>query len=421
MSEVQKRNPWAWIPTLYFAEGFPYIIITAVSVIMYKRLGISNADIGLYTSWLYLPWVIKPFWSPVVEIRSTKRNWFLITQLLGAVCFLAVGLSLNLSSFFLTSLVFFWIAAFASATHDIAADGFYLLALPGEKQSFFIGIRSTFYRLAMISGQGGIVVFAGLMETSTGNNQVSWSWSLILVATVLGGLAIANYIFTPKIKEERGVSEGWSGVREVFVSFFQKDQVAVGLAFILCYRLGESQLVKMAAPFLVDEVAMGGMGLSTTEVGTVYGTIGIVALVIGGILGGIAISRDGLGKWMLPMAISLNAPNALYALLALSGTTSLTWATVTVIIEQLGYGFGFASFMMYLIFLAEGSSKTSHYALATGFMALGMMLPGMASGFIQEYLGYPGFFVWVVVAGIPGIILIRFLKIPASYGKKVES
>ena len=421
MSEVQKRNPWAWIPTLYFAEGFPYIIITAVSVIMYKRLGISNADIGLYTSWLYLPWVIKPFWSPVVEIRSTKRNWFLITQLLGAVCFLAVGLSLNLSSFFLTSLVFFWIAAFASATHDIAADGFYLLALPGEKQSFFIGIRSTFYRLAMISGQGGIVVFAGLMETSTGNNQVSWSWSLILVATVLGGLAIANYIFTPKIKEERGVSEGWSGVREVFVSFFQKDQVAVGLAFILCYRLGESQLVKMAAPFLVDEVAMGGMGLSTTEVGTVYGTIGIVALVIGGILGGIAISRDGLGKWMLPMAISLNAPNALYALLALSGTTSLTWATVTVIIEQLGYGFGFASFMMYLIFLAEGSSKTSHYALATGFMALGMMLPGMASGFIQEYLGYPGFFVWVVVAGIPGIILIRFLKIPAGYGKKAES
>ncbi len=421
MSQNHKSNPWAWIPTLYFAEGFPYIIINVVSVIMYKRLGISNADIGLYTSWLYLPWVIKPFWSPIVEIRSTKRNWFLITQFLGALCFLAAGLSLNLSSFFLTSLIFFWIAAFASATHDIAADGFYLLALPGEKQSFFIGIRSTFYRLAMISGQGGIVVFAGLMEASTGNNVISWSWSLMLVAVVLGLLTIANYIFTPKIKEEKGVSAGWEGIREVFVSFFKKEQVVLGLAFILCYRLGESQLVKMASPFLVDESAVGGMGLSTTEVGTIYGTIGIVALVIGGILGGIAISRHGLGKWMLPMAIALNAPNALYALLAFSGTTSLTWATITVIIEQLGYGFGFASFMMYLIYLAEGTSKTAHYALATGFMALGMMLPGMISGFIQEYLGYAGFFFWVVLAGIPGIILIRFLKFPSDYGKKTTS
>lgn len=421
MSEVKKRNPWAWIPTLYFAEGFPYIIINVVSVIMYKRLGISNADIGLYTSWLYLPWVIKPFWSPVVEIRSTKRNWFLVTQFLGAICFLLAGLTLNLSSFFLTSLIFFWIAAFASATHDIAADGFYLLALPEEKQSFFIGIRSTFYRLAMISGQGGIVVFAGLMESSTGNNTVSWSWSLILVASVLGILTLANYFFTPKINEERGVSAGWSGIKEVFVSFFKKEQVILGIAFILCYRLGESQLVKMAAPFLVDEIEKGGMGLSTTEVGTIYGTIGVLALVIGGILGGIAISRHGLGKWMLPMAFALNAPNALYALLSFSGTTSVAWATITVIIEQLGYGFGFTSFMIYLIYLAEGASKTSHYALATGFMALGMMLPGMVSGFIQEYLGYAGFFLWVVFAGIPGIILIKFLKFPNDFGKKVTT
>lgn len=421
MSDVKERNPWAWIPPLYFAEGFPYIIINVVSVIMYKRLGISNADIGLYTSWLYLPWVIKPIWSPIVEIRSTKRNWFLSTQLIGAICFLAAGLSLNLSSFFLTSLIFFWIAAFASATHDIAADGFYLLALPGEKQSFFIGIRSTFYRLAMISGQGGIVVFAGLMETSTGDNAVSWSSSLIVVAAVLGVLTLVNYVFTPRIKEERGVSEGWSGIKEVFISFFQKKQVILALTFILCYRLGESQLVKMASPFLIDDIDAGGMALSTTEVGTIYGTIGIIALVIGGILGGIAISRHGLGKWMLPMAIALNAPNALYAFLALSGTTSLTWATITVVIEQLGYGFGFASFMMYLIYLAEGPSKTSHYALATGFMALGMMLPGMISGFIQEYLGYTAFFFWVVLAGVPGIVLIRFLNFPKDYGKKAAT
>lgn len=418
MSEAQKRNPWAWIPTLYFAEGFPYIIVNVVSVIMYKRLDISNAEIGLYTSWLYLPWVIKPFWSPIVELRSTKRNWFLVMQLLGAVSFLLAGFTLNLSSFFMTTLIFFWLAAFWSATHDIAADGFYMIALNEEKQAFFIGIRSTFYRLAVISGQGGIVVLAGLMETSTGDNFRSWSWALLAVGAILGLLTLANFFFTPLIREPAGTFKGWKGFLDVIGSFFTKEHVGVGLAFILCYRLGESQLVKMASPFLLDTAEAGGIGLSTTQVGTIYGTIGLVALSIGGILGGVAISKDGIGKWIWPMAISLNLPNLFYALLAYSGTTSVEWVTATVIVEQFGYGFGFSSFLMFTIYIAEGSSKTAHYAIATGFMALGMMLPGMISGFIQEYLGYAGFFVWVVVAGLPGILLIRFLKIPSTYGKK---
>ena len=418
MSEAQKRNPWAWIPTLYFAEGFPYIIVNVVSVIMYKRLDISNAEIGLYTSWLYLPWVIKPFWSPIVELRSTKRNWFLVMQLLGAVSFLLAGFALNLSSFFMTTLIFFWLAAFWSATHDIAADGFYMIALNEEKQAFFIGIRSTFYRLAVISGQGGIVVLAGLMETSTGDNFRSWSWALLAVGAILGLLTLANFFFTPRIQEPAGTFKGWKGFLDVIGSFFTKEHVGVGLAFILCYRLGESQLVKMASPFLLDTAEAGGIGLSTTQVGTIYGTIGLVALSIGGILGGVAISKDGIGKWIWPMAISLNLPNLFYALLAYSGTTSVEWVTATVIVEQFGYGFGFSSFLMFTIYIAEGSSKTAHYAIATGFMALGMMLPGMISGFIQEYLGYAGFFVWVVVAGLPGILLIRFLKIPSTYGKK---
>ena len=418
MSEAQKRNPWAWIPTLYFAEGFPYIIVNVVSVIMYKRLDISNAEIGLYTSWLYLPWVIKPFWSPIVELRSTKRNWFLVMQLLGAVSFLLAGFALNLSSFFMTTLIFFWLAAFWSATHDIAADGFYMIALNEEKQAFFIGIRSTFYRLAVISGQGGIVVLAGLMEASTGDNFRSWSWALLAVGAILGLLTLANFFFTPRIQEPAGTFKGWKGFLDVIGSFFTKEHVGVGLAFILCYRLGESQLVKMASPFLLDTAEAGGIGLSTTQVGTIYGTIGLVALSIGGILGGVAISKDGIGKWIWPMAISLNLPNLFYALLAYSGTTSVEWVTATVIVEQFGYGFGFSSFLMFTIYIAEGSSKTAHYAIATGFMALGMMLPGMISGFIQEYLGYAGFFVWVVVAGLPGILLIRFLKIPSTYGKK---
>lgn len=420
MSEVKKRNPWAWIPTLYFAEGFPYIIITVVSGIMYKRLGISNAEIALYTSFMYLAWVIKPLWSPVVEIRSTKRNWYLIMQILGALSFLGIGFVLHLDSFFSISLVFLWLAAFWSATHDIAADGYYMIALDESKQSFFIGIRSTFYRMAVIAGQGGIVVIAGLLETSTGDNTQAWSWAMILVAVILGLTALANFSFSPVIAEQKQIAEGWKGVKEVFVTFFQKKNVAIGVAFILTYRLGESQLVKLASFFLLDPPEAGGVGLTTAEVGTIYGTIGIIALTAGGILGGLVISRDGLGKWILPMAIALNLPNVLYVLLAVSGTTSVGWVTATVIVEQLGYGFGFASFLMFTIFIAEGPSKTAHFALATGFMALGMMLPGMVSGYIQEFLGYTGFFIWVVIAGLPGIFLIRYLKIPATYGMKTE-
>lgn len=417
---MNRQNPWAWVPSLYFAQGFPYIIINVVSVIMYKRLDISNADIGLYTSWLYLPWVLKPIWSPIVELKSTKRNWFLIMQFFGAISFLMVGLALNTSAFFLTSLIIFWLSAFWSATHDIAADGYYMITLDQEKQSFFIGIRSTFYRLAMISGQGGIVVFAGILETSSGDIPFAWTWALVLVAGIMGLLTLINWYFSPVIVEERKVSDGWSGIKEVFVSFFKKDHIVIGLAYILCYRLGESQLVKMASPFLLDDPSVGGMGLTTIQVGTIYGTIGWIALSVGGILGGLMISKHGLGRWILPMALALNLPNVLYVLLSLSGTQSVGWVVATVILEQFGYGFGFTSFLIFTIYIAQGISKTAHYALATGFMALGMMLPGMASGFVQEYLGYTGFFLWVVVAGIPGIFMIRYLKFSDTYGMKTN-
>ncbi|MBV6647827.1 MAG: MFS transporter [Cyclobacteriaceae bacterium] len=418
MTEKNKKNPWLWVPPLYFTEGLPYIIINTVSVIMYKRLDISNADIGLYTSWLYLPWVVKPLWSPIVELKSSKRNWFLTMQLLGAISFLMVGVSLNFSAFFLTSLLFFWMGAIWSATHDIAADGFYMMALGEKQQSFFIGIRSTFYRIAVIAGQGGIVILAGLLETSTGNNAQSWSWAMIIVGLILALLMLANMILTPKIRETKAASTGWSGFVEVFISFFKKKNIVIGLAYILLYRLGESQLVKMASPFLLDKPEDGGVGLSTTEVGTVYGTIGLIALSVGGILGGYLISKDGLGKWIWKMAFALNIPNVFYALLAFLGVQSVEWVTMVVVIEQFGYGFGFTAFLMYTIYLAEGVSKTSHYAIATGFMALGMMLPGMISGFVQEYLGYAGFFTWVAIAGIPGLFLIQYLKFPYEYGKK---
>ncbi|WP_109852062.1 MFS transporter [Aquimarina sp. AU58] len=420
MIESNKdKNAWAWVPSLYFTEGLPYVIIITFSVIMYKKLGISNADIGLYTSWLYLPWVIKPLWSPFVDIKSTKRNWFLGMQLGIAIAFLGVGLTIPTNNFFILSLSCFWIAAFASATNDIASDGFYLISLSQKKQSFFLGVRSTFYRLAMVTGQGLIVVLAGFLEEHYGNNQKAWSYTMIITAIFMIILTVINLFATPKVENETGASKE-KPIRffDVFKTFFQKKQIGIVLAFILLYRLGESQLVKMASPFLLDQNDAGGLALSTTEVGTIYGTFGIIALTIGGILGGIAISVYGLKKWMLPMILALNLPNILYVLLAFWQPSSVVFATLVVIIEQFGYGFGFAAYLMFLIYVAEGVSKTSHYAIATGFMALGMMLPGMISGFIQEVLGYTGFFIWVAIAAIPGIILTRYIQYPATYGKK---
>lgn len=415
----KDKNAWLWIPFLYFTQGIPYILVVTVSVIMYKRLGIGNAEIGLYTSWLYLPWVIKPLWSPIVDLNGTKRKWFLMMQLVISLAFLGIGLFMGSNSFFTITLAFFWMAAFASATNDIASDGYYMIGLTQKKQSFFIGLRSTFYRLAMITGQGLLVIFAGYLENKYGDNTKAWSLTMISASVLMLVLTVSNFFTAPKFEESSSKEEAKpAGFLEVFASFFQKKQIGWVLLFILTYRLGESQLVKMASPFLLDKWEVGGLAYSTEAVGTIYGTVGIIMLSLGGIVGGILISRDGLKKWMLPMLLALNLPNALYALLAITQSTSIYAVVSTVILEQFGYGFGFAAFMMYLIYVADGASKTSHYAIATGFMALGMMLPGMLSGYIQEWLGYDGFFIWVVIAAVPAFIVLRYLDYPADYGKK---
>jgi PAT family beta-lactamase induction signal transducer AmpG len=338
-------------------------------------------------------------------------------QALLALAMLGVGLSLPTKSFLITSLACFWMAAFASATNDIASDGYYMIALSEKKQAFFVGLRSTFYRLAMVTGQGLIVILAGFLENYYGDNAKAWSLTMTATAGLMLVLTAVNFFATPayEINSKRERPEGFL---EVFRSFFAKPNIGWALAFILTYRLGESQLVKMAAPFLLDDSSAGGLAYATEEVGTIYGTIGIVFLSIGGILGGILISRDGLKRWMLPMLLSLNLPNALYALLALTQTDSLWAVTGTVIVEQFGYGFGFAAFLVYLIYIAEGTAKTAHYALATGFMALGMMLPGMISGYVQQWLGYGGFFVWVVLAALPAFFLLKYIQYPPDFGKK---
>lgn len=418
----KDNSPWFWIPLLNFASGFPYAIIISVSVIMYKSLGISNEDIGVYTSLLYLPWVIKPLWSPFIDLYATKRKWFLAMQLVIAIAFLIVGMTIPMSNFFVLSLAIFWVAAFASASNDVASDGFYMLALAKEQQSFFLGIRSTFYRLSMLTANGLIVILGGFLEQKYGDKSKAWSYTMIIVALVMAFLTIYNFFTTPKVEEIKitAESENKQSFGIVFKSFFQKKQIGLILAFILLFRLGESQLLKMLTPFLIDEKTKGGMGLTTEDVGVIYGTFGVAALVIGGILGGIAISKGGLRKWMLPMFLAMHLPILGFILLSHFHPESVYYVFATVIAEQFGYGFGFAAFMMYLIYVADGESKTSHYSIATGFMALGMMLPGMLSGFIQEYLGYGNFFIWVFLATIPGLILSRFLIFPADFGKKSE-
>lgn len=420
MAEKDK-GAWGWVPVLYFTQGLPYVLVVTVSVIMYKQLGVSNSDIGLYTSWLYLPWVLKPLWSPLVDLKSTKRKWFLSMQLLIAIALLGVGLSIPTNMFFITTLACFWMAAFASATNDIASDGYYMLGLSEKKQSFFVGMRSTFYRLAMVTGEGLIVILAGFLENKYGDNSKAWSITMSAAAFLMLLLTISNFFVTPKYESEAAnVTEKPKSFLEVFKTFFEKKNIGIALAFILTYRLGESQLVKMAAPFMLDSTEKGGLGYSTELIGTIFGTAGVIMLSFGGILGGILISRDGLKKWMLPMVLSLNLPNILYAILAITNTTHIVPVTATVMFEKFGYGFGFAAFLMYLIYIAEGKSKTSHYAIATGFMALGMMLPGMISGYMQQWLGYDGFFVWVVIAALPALLLLKYITYPPEFGKKTS-
>ncbi|MGO4820560.1 MULTISPECIES: MFS transporter [unclassified Flavobacterium] len=422
MTKIDNR-PWYWIPVLNFASGLPYAIIISVSVIMYKNLGINNEDIGIYTSLLYLPWVIKPLWSPFIDLYATKRKWFLAMQLLISIAFLIVGLSIPMNHFFVISLAVFWVAAFASASNDVASDGFYLLALEKDQQSFFLGIRSTFYRLSMLTGNGLIVIIGGYLEQEYGDKQKAWSYTMIIVGLLMTLITIYNYFATPRTEKaivKNSIEAEKASFATVFSSFFQKKQIGIVLAFILLFRLGESQLLKMLTPFLIDDINLGGMGLTTQDVGIIYGTFGVISLTVGGIIGGIVISKDGLGKWMLPMILAMHLPIIGFVLLAHFHPASVYYIYATVIAEQFGYGFGFAAFMMYLIYVAEGESKTSHYSIATGFMALGMMLPGMASGFIQEYLGYGNFFIWVFLATIPGLILSRLLIFPKDFGKKSE-
>ncbi len=420
-SAAASRSPWSWVPTLYFAEGIPYVIVMTVSVIMYKRLGISNTDIALYTSWLYLPWVIKPLWSPLVDMFRTKRFWIVSLQLILGGSLGAVALSITAPDFFRYSLAVLWLVAFSSATHDIAADGFYMLGLEEHQQSAFVGVRSTFYRLAMISGQGLLVVLAGQLEISSGGRiAFAWSVTFLILAGMFLVLFVYHRIMLPRPPSDTSIRTE-APLRQffiVFAKFFRKKGIGSILAFLLLYRLGEAQLIKLVSPFLLDPTAQGGLGLTTSEVGIAYGAVGIIALTLGGLLGGYVVSRQGLKFWLWPMVLSIHLPDLMFVFLSQTQPANFSVICAAVAVEQFGYGFGFTAYMLYMIMVAEGDHKTAHFALCTGFMALGMMAPGMVSGAVQEWLGYKHFFLWVILCTVPGFIAAARVRIAPGFGAK---
>ncbi|MDT7857053.1 hypothetical protein RQM47_10410 [Rubrivirga sp. S365] len=666
-----SRSPWRWVPSLYFAEGLPYMAVMALAVILYKRMGMSNTDIALYTSWLYLPWVIKPFWSPLVDVLKTKRWWIVVMQVLIGGGLAGVALTLPTDAWVQGSLAFFWLLAFSSATHDIAADGFYLLALDEHDQAWYVGIRSTFYRAAIFAVSGAVPFLAGALESSTGlgavdvevravevaaplapgalplgatertaaagaargdlaltasapvlslgiaprdtaevgavlrrarsanaaagfyaaeggaaaggaaddagpswwtrrvsdplgraiaglfgddapppsatagdlavvalrlsgppppgeevavnlglaggdeslhlveggerftftaanwdrpflavvqadpkldgptaatfratsgNIPFAWSISFFVLAGVFLALMAWHAAALPRPAQDVPAAEGsggaegiaqylaflalfvptlvvllvpmtvagivaprWNGpwgrlfrslpfsgspFAETIVSFFEKPEIGVAVAFVLLYRFAEGQVVKLVTPFLLDSAEAGGLALTTGEVGLVYGTVGVAALTVGGILGGIVAARDGLGRWLWPMVLAINLPNAVYLALAVVRPESLWVVSGAVAVEQFGYGFGFAAFLLVLIWISEGEHKTAHYAIGTGLMALGMMLPGLISGWLEDLVGYQSFFVWVLIATIPSFLVVARIKVDPTFGKK---
>ncbi len=418
---AQQRNPWWWIPTLYFGQGIPYVVVMTLSVVMYKNTGISNTDIALYTGWLYLPWVIKPLWSPVVEMFRTKRLWIVALQLLIGASLALVAFTTHLPSFFQMSLAVLWLMAFSSATHDIAADGFYMLALRKQQQAAFVGVRSTFYRLAMIAGQGGLVALAGLLIKRLGDPHAACSVVSLVLAAVFLALFAYHQWMLPRPKADVPAPENSNPLQEffqTFAAFFRRDGIVVILGFLLLFRLGEAQLLKMAMPFLLDSVSAGGLGLSNEAVGLAYGTIGVVALTLGGLLGGVTIARFGLKRCLWPMAFAVHVPDLVFVYLSSALPDNLLLISATIAAEQFGYGFGFTSYMMYMIMVSDGEHKTAHYAICTGFMALGMMLPQMASGWIQDMLGYQHFFIWVCFATVPAFIMTALVKIDPAFGRE---
>ena len=420
---VSHRNPWAWVPSLYFAEGLPYVIVITLSVVMYKQLGLGNAEVAYYTGWFYLPWLIKPLWSPFVDLLRTKRWWIVTMQLLMGAGMAGIAFTLPMAGYLQWTLAIFWLMAFSSSTHDIAADGFYMMALDEGQQSLFVGIRSTFYRLATLTGQGAmLIVVDWLVRHYGGDIQQAWVTAFFGVAALFIVVGMYHVLMLPRPKSDAlrdfAARDLLKEFAHTFITFFQKEGVVPALLFMLLFRFPEAQLAKMSIPFLMDSLTEGGLGLTLEQIGVIQGTLGPIGLTLGGILGGVCISRGGLKRWLWPMVWAISLPDIVYVYLSCVQPDNLVLVSSCLFVEQFGYGFGFTAYMLFLIYYARGTHETAHYAIATAFMAAGMMLPGMLSGVLQEWMGYKMFFVWIMVCCVVTFIVSAFLKIDKDFGKK---
>ena len=424
MQKEHARNPWTWVPTLYLTQALPYIIVMNLLGTMYTARGIGNDQMAFYTSMMYLPWVLKPLWSPIVDMFRTKRLWTVGMQLVVALALVAAGSIMSQPNYFVISVGVMWVIAIASATHDIAADGFYILSLQQHQQAAFVGVRSTFYRLGMIVGGGLMAKFAGALTRMTGDAGHAWSSTFFLLSVIMFGVCAYHLFMLPKPAADHPVVESGNKLQEfflTFVTFFKKRDILLILGFILTFRLGESQLLTMAKPFLMHPPAKGGLGMSVEDVGLAYSTIGVIGLTIGGLLGGYLISKRGLKRCLWLMVFATHLPDLIFVYLATALPHNFYFIAACLAVEQFGYGFGFTAMLLYMIMIADGEHKTAHYAICTGLMALGMMVPGMVSGRIQELLGYQHFFIYVMLMTIPAFIMASLVKIDPEFGKKTPA
>lgn len=422
----KKTSPWAWVPTLYFAEGLPNVLVTGLAAVMYMQLGLSDAELGLYTGWLALPWVIKPLWSPFVDLLKTKRWWVLAMQLLIGASLAGIAFTIPTAFWFQSTMFFFFVMAFASATHDISADGFYMIELDDHDQAKFVGIRNTFYRLAVIFGNGILVSLAGVLQVLF-RNRIPFTWSLIFYG--LAGIFIMLWLWhglrMPRPKADcqssNTIDEVAGNLRNMFVSFVTKfplRQTLAVLLFLLFYRFPEALLNTMTKTFLMRPNADGGLGLSPQEYGLANGTIGLIGLLIGGIVGGLLVSRDGMKRWLWPMVCAITLPDVVYIFLSYTLNSNILLVSICLFIEQFGYGLGFTALTLYMLYYSQGSFRTSHYAVCTGISYLGLMLPGMVSGYIKDAVGYLTFFIIVMASCVVTFLVTAFLKFDPEFGKK---
>lgn len=397
--------------------------VMVMASVMYKLMGLSNEDITFYTAWLGVPWIIKPFWSPFVDIIKTKRWWIVTMQLIIGACFAGIALAIPTPFFLQVTLALLFLLAFSSATHDIACDGFYMLALPENRQAFFVGIRNTAYRLAMITGSGLLVMLAGYWSRINGDVHQAWSWIFGIMAGLFLVLFLYHKLFLPKPEQDfLHINTSFKFItkelQSSIVTYFQKKQIVATLLFILLYRFSENQLSVLSKLFMLDPISEGGLGLSAEQVGLLHGTVGIISLLSGGIIGGILIARNGLKYWLWPMAIALSVPHLAYVYLAYALPTNFFLINCCVAIEQFGFGFGFTAFMVYLMYFSEGKYKTSHYAISTGIMALGVSLANWIGGKLEKLLGYEHFFLWVLACSVFTFLVVALIKVDAEFGKK---